>query len=36
MIPETILTNALLVLHHEQGSVAAGEEVEVWMFDGLA
>jgi len=28
--------NALLVLHHEQGSVAAGEEVEVWMFDGLA
>jgi molybdopterin molybdotransferase len=27
--------NALLVLQHEQGSVAAGDEVEVWLFDGL-
>jgi len=27
--------NALLVLGHDQGSVAAGEPVEVWMFDGL-
>ena len=27
--------NALLVLGHEQGSVAAGERVEVWLFDGL-
>ncbi len=27
--------NALLVLRHEQGSVAAGEDVEVWLFDGL-
>ncbi|MFO1339113.1 MAG: gephyrin-like molybdotransferase Glp [Burkholderiaceae bacterium] len=27
--------NALLVLGHEQGSVAAGELVEVWLFDGL-
>jgi molybdopterin molybdotransferase len=27
--------NALLVLRHDQGSVAAGEEVEVWLFDGL-
>jgi molybdopterin molybdotransferase len=27
--------NALLVLAHEQGSVAAGEEVAVWLFDGL-
>lgn len=27
--------NALLVLGHEQGSVAAGEPVEVWMFEGL-
>lgn len=27
--------NALLVLRHEQDSVAAGEEVEVWLFDGL-
>ncbi len=27
--------NALLVLRHEQGSVAAGEMVDVWLFDGL-
>ena len=27
--------NGLLVLHHEQGSVAVGEEVDVLMFDGL-
>jgi molybdopterin molybdotransferase len=27
--------NALLVLDHDQGSVAAGDEVEVWLFDGL-
>ncbi|MDP3223097.1 MAG: molybdopterin-binding protein, partial [Rubrivivax sp.] len=27
--------NALLVLAHEQGSVAAGDDVEVWLFDGL-
>jgi len=27
--------NALLVLRHDQGSVAAGDEVEVWLFDGL-
>jgi molybdopterin molybdotransferase len=27
--------NALLVLRHEQGSVAAGESVDVWLFDGL-
>ncbi len=28
--------NALVVLRHEQGSVAAGEPVDVWLFDGLA
>ena len=28
--------NALIVLGHEQGSVAAGEPVDVWLFDGLA
>jgi molybdopterin molybdotransferase len=28
--------NALLVLGHDQGSVAAGDMVEVWLFDGLA
>ena len=27
--------NALLVLGHDQGSVAAGDRVEVWLFDGL-
>ena len=27
--------NALVVLAHEQGSVAAGEPVTVWLFDGL-
>ena len=27
--------NALLVLQHEQGSVAEGELVDVWLFDGL-
>jgi molybdopterin molybdotransferase len=27
--------NCLVVLRHEQGSVAAGEPVDVWLFDGL-
>ena len=27
--------NALLVLGHEQGSVTAGDLVDVWLFDGL-
>ncbi len=27
--------NALVVLDHDQGSVAAGEPVTVWLFDGL-
>jgi molybdopterin molybdotransferase len=27
--------NGLLVLHHDQGSVAVGEEVDVLMFDGV-
>jgi len=27
--------NALVVLGHEQGSVAAGDPVTVWLFDGL-
>lgn len=27
--------NALVVLGHEQGNVAAGDEVNVWLFDGL-
>jgi molybdopterin molybdotransferase len=28
--------NALVVLGHEQGSVAEGELVDVWLFEGLA
>ena len=28
-------SNCLIVLRHEQGSVAAGEAVDVWLFDGL-
>ena len=28
--------NALVVLGHDQGSVAAGDAVTVWLFDGLA
>jgi molybdopterin molybdotransferase len=27
--------NGLLVLHHAQGNVAAGDEVDVLMFDGV-
>mgnify|MGYP003339700636 FL=1 len=27
--------NALVVLHHDQKSVAAGDLVDVWLFDGL-
>lgn len=27
--------NALVVLRHEQGSVAPGDPVDVWLFDGL-
>lgn len=27
--------NALVVLGHEQASVAAGDLVDVWLFDGL-
>ncbi|MFO1293270.1 MAG: gephyrin-like molybdotransferase Glp [Rubrivivax sp.] len=27
--------NCLVVLHHAQGAVAAGEPVDLWLFDGL-
>ena len=27
--------NALVVLGHDQGSVAEGDLVDVWLFDGL-
>jgi molybdopterin molybdotransferase len=29
------IANGLLVLHHDQGNVAVGEEVDVLMFDGV-
>jgi len=29
------VANGLVVLHHEQGNVAAGEAVDVLPFDGL-
>ena len=29
------MANGLLVLHHDQGNVAVGEEVDVLMFDGV-
>ncbi|MBS0344601.1 MAG: hypothetical protein JSS56_29195, partial [Proteobacteria bacterium] len=27
--------NGLVVLHHEQGNVAAGDEVDVMVFEGV-
>jgi molybdopterin molybdotransferase len=27
--------NGLIVLHHDQGSVASGDAVDVMMFDGV-
>jgi molybdopterin molybdotransferase len=27
--------NGLIVLHHDQGNVAAGDEVDVMPFDGV-
>jgi len=27
--------NGLIVLHHDQGNVAMGDEVDVMMFDGM-
>jgi molybdopterin molybdotransferase len=27
--------NGLVVLHHDQGHIAPGEEVDVMMFDGV-
>lgn len=29
-----VQANGLIVLHHAQGNVAAGEEVDVMMFEG--
>jgi molybdopterin molybdotransferase len=34
VLSSMVQANGLIVLHHAQGSVAAGEEVDVLMFDG--
>jgi molybdopterin molybdotransferase len=35
ILSSMVEANGLVVLHHEQGNVAAGDEVDVMMFDGL-
>ena len=35
VLSSMVLANGLLVLHHDQGDVAAGSEVEVQMFEGV-
>ncbi|CAN5852663.1 molybdopterin molybdotransferase MoeA [soil metagenome] len=35
ILSSMVEANGLVVLHHAQGSVAAGDEVDVMMFDGL-
>jgi molybdopterin molybdotransferase len=30
-----VQANGLVVLHHEQGNVAAGDEVDVMVFEGV-
>ncbi|WP_342617249.1 gephyrin-like molybdotransferase Glp [Rhodoferax sp. GW822-FHT02A01] len=35
VLSSMVVANGLLVLHHDQGNVAVGEEVDVLMFDGL-
>ena len=35
VLSSMVEANGLVVLHHDQGSVAAGEEVDVMMFDGV-
>jgi len=35
VLSSMVHANGLIVLHHEQGNVAAGEEVDVMMFDGV-
>jgi molybdopterin molybdotransferase len=34
VLSSMVQANGLIVLHHDQGNVAAGEEVDVLMFDG--
>ncbi len=35
VLSSMVHANGLIVLHHEQGNVAAGDEVDVMMFDGV-
>ncbi len=35
VLSSMVHANGLIVLHHDQGNVAAGEEVDVMMFDGV-
>ncbi|VWX63596.1 Molybdopterin molybdenumtransferase [Burkholderiales bacterium 8X] len=35
VLSSMVRANGLVVLHHEQGNVAAGEAVDVMMFDGI-
>ena len=35
VLSSMVQANGLIVLHHAQGSVAAGEEVDVMVFDGM-
>lgn len=35
VLSSMVQANGLIVLHHEQGNVAAGDEVDVMMFDGV-
>jgi molybdopterin molybdotransferase len=35
VLSSMVQANGLIVLHHQQGDVAAGDEVDVMMFDGV-
>jgi molybdopterin molybdotransferase len=35
VLSSMVQANGLIVLHHEQGNVAVGDEVDVMMFDGV-
>ncbi len=35
VLSSMVQSNGLIVLHHEQGNVAVGDEVDVMMFDGV-
>ncbi len=35
VLSSMVEANGLVVLHHDQGSAAAGDEVDVMMFDGV-